>query len=52
MVFLDSYGWPVERINGRWLYNILRLLIHTRCIRRGYWDGWHVVKRKAARGGR
>ncbi len=44
MVFLDSYGWPVERPKGRWLHGILRLLIHTRRIRRGYWDGRRVVK--------
>jgi len=28
--FLDGYGWPVERIRGKWFKNFLRLLIHTR----------------------
>lgn len=32
MVFLDSLGWPVERIKGRPVLNALRLLIHTRKI--------------------
>jgi len=29
MVYLDKYGWPVERIKGRWFLNFMRLLIHT-----------------------
>lgn len=32
MEFLDRYGWPVERINGRPVVNFIRLLIHTRRI--------------------
>lgn len=32
MVFLDRYGWPVERIRGRWITNLIRLAIHTRSI--------------------
>jgi len=35
MQYLDRLGWPVERIKGRWFLNILRLLIHTRKIKRG-----------------
>jgi len=34
MAFLDKYGFPVERIRGRWFTNCLRLLLHTRKIRR------------------
>lgn len=29
---LDKYGWPVERIRGRHIINIIRILIHTRSI--------------------
>ncbi len=29
MTFRDSYGWPVERIRGRPITNLIRLLIHT-----------------------
>ena len=25
---VDSYGWPVARIEGRWFVNFLRRLIH------------------------
>jgi len=34
MYFLDKYGYPVERVKGRWGLNIIRLLIHTRKISR------------------
>lgn len=44
MVCLDSYGWPVETIKGRPFINLLRLLIHTRRIVRGRWDGYKVVR--------
>ena len=38
MVFLDSNGWPVERVNGRRMFNFLRLVIHTRkIIRNSTW---------------
>jgi len=33
MKFLDKYGWPIERIKGRWFFNLLRILIHTRKIK-------------------
>ncbi len=35
MQFLDKLGWPVERFKGRWFLNFLRLIIHTRKIKRG-----------------
>jgi hypothetical protein len=35
MQFLDKYGWPVERIKGRWFVNFMRLLLHTRKVKRG-----------------
>lgn len=35
MHFVDRHGWPVERIKGRPILNFIRLLIHTRRIRRG-----------------
>lgn len=35
MQFLDRLGWPVERIKGRYVLNFLRLLIHTKKIKRG-----------------
>lgn len=41
MVYLDKYGWPVERVKGRWFFNLLRLIIHTRCIKKGRFK--HVV---------
>jgi len=47
MVFLDKYGWPVVRIRRRRFGNLLRLLIHTRRIVRGRWDGYRVVRRGA-----
>lgn len=37
MQFLDKHDWPVERIRGRPITNLIRLLIHTRKIRRGKW---------------
>ena len=49
MVCLDHWGYPIERIRGRWLRNILRILMYTRRIRRGYWDGYCVVNTKAPR---
>ena len=27
--FRDSYGWPVERIIGRPINNVIRLILHT-----------------------
>ena len=35
MHFLDKRGWPIERVTGRWVLNFLRLIIHTRKVRRG-----------------
>ncbi len=35
MQYLDKLGWPVERVKGRWFFNFVRLLIHTRKIKRG-----------------
>ena len=32
MVFLNRFGWPVERIKGRRLLNAIRFVIHTRKI--------------------
>jgi hypothetical protein len=29
MKLRDKYGWPVERIKGRPITNIIRLIIHT-----------------------
>ncbi len=34
---LDKHGWPVETVKGRKIRNFLRLLIHTRKIKRGPW---------------
>ena len=34
--FCDKDGWPVERVKGRPILNFLRLLIHTRKIRRRF----------------
>ncbi len=33
MQLLDKHGFPVERICGRRLTNIIRLLLHTRRIK-------------------
>ena len=35
MQYLDKLGWPVERVKGRGVFNLLRLLVHTRKIKRG-----------------
>lgn len=43
MYVTDRYGWPVEQIKGRWLLNLLRLLIHARRIHRGRWHERYVV---------
>ena len=40
MVFLDRYNWPIERIKGRPITNLIRLLLHARRIVRGSWDGY------------
>lgn len=37
MIFQDRYGFPVECIRGRWFTNFIRLLLHTRRIKRGVW---------------
>lgn len=34
LMVLDRYGWPVERIKGRPIRNLLRMLIHGRRIAR------------------
>ena len=34
LTFLDKYGYPVERVRGRWFFNFLRILIHTKRIAR------------------
>ncbi len=34
MIFLDRNYWPVERIRGRYVQNVIRLVLHTRRIRR------------------
>lgn len=44
MVFLDRYGWPVEIIKGKWIQNILRLLVHTKSVKRGSWNGYKIIK--------
>lgn len=49
MVFLDKYGWPVERIKGKKFINFIRLLLHTRSIKQGYWDGYKIVTAKPGR---
>jgi len=51
MVFLDRDGYPVEKIKGHLVRNILRRVIHTRRIRKGYWDGFGVVRKRKAAGG-
>ena len=35
MQYLDKLGWPVERAKGRRFFNFVRLLIHTRKLKRG-----------------
>jgi hypothetical protein len=44
MVLLDKYNWPVETIKGRPVLNFFRLLLLTRKIVRGRWDGFKVVR--------
>jgi len=39
MKVLDKYGWPVERIKGRYFHNFLRLLIHGRSIKLNHKEG-------------
>ena len=34
LYFLDKYGYPVERIKGRYIINFIRLLLYTRKITR------------------
>jgi len=43
MVFLCKNGFPVELIKGKWFKNFLRLLVHTRSIKRGVWVSGKVV---------
>ena len=43
MVFLDKYGWPVVVPKNRPVMKWLRRIIHTRRIRRGWWDGYRIV---------
>jgi len=35
MQYLDKLGWPVERVKRKWFFNFIRLLIHTRKIKKG-----------------
>lgn len=44
LVYLDKYGWPVERVKGRWFLNFIRLLIHTDKIIPG--DSFEYEKKK------
>ena len=37
MKFLDKYGWPVERIKGRPMTKVIRLLLWARKVRCGKW---------------
>ena len=46
MVFLDCWGYPIELAKGHRLRNLLRILIHTRRICRGVWNGFNVVNAK------
>lgn len=43
MVFCDKYGWPVEVSKKHFIRRWLRRLIHTRKIKRGWWDGYRIV---------
>jgi hypothetical protein len=43
IVFLDRYGWPVERIKGRPVTNMIRLLLWTRRMKRGWWTRNGIV---------
>ncbi len=38
MYCVDKDGWPVERIKGRPVQNLARLLLHTRWIKRGKFE--------------
>jgi len=33
IIFEDEYGFPVERISGKYVTNFIRLLIHTKKLR-------------------
>ncbi len=44
MVFMDKYGWPIERVKGRHVINFIRTLLHTCKIKLGRWDGYKVVR--------
>jgi hypothetical protein len=44
MQFLDRLGWPVERVKGRPVLNLIRLLIHTRRIVRKWEQPAWVTK--------
>jgi len=35
--YLDKHGWPVETIKGHKVRSFLRLLLHTRKIKKGPW---------------
>ena len=43
MVFLDKYNYPVERIIGKPITNIIRLILHTRKVMFGRWNGYKIV---------
>lgn len=32
MIFLDRFGWPIERIRGHVFSNLIRTLLHVRSI--------------------
>jgi len=55
LYFLDKWGWPVERIKGRYVVNFLRLLIYTRKIAtKKQWEtrlSKHMKRIKAGEGG-
>lgn len=38
MQFLDKYGWPVVKIKGRPVVNLIRLLLHTRKVKLGKFE--------------
>ncbi len=46
MIFCDKNGWPVTTTKDRWFQNFIRLVLHTKRIRRGYWNGFHIIKKK------
>jgi len=39
MVWLDSYGWPVEFIRGRRFVNLIRWFLHASIFRSIWWRG-------------